>query len=260
MVASLAGGIGATALSGLGQSLINLGVSAYQGHKARKAAWDMLKYQTNFAEKQAQQQMAFQERMSSTAHQREVTDLKAAGLNPVLSANNGASSPVGAMANITMPEQSPEEKGIGAFNASRMLNAQIKNINSLNDLQDKQANNAVAQTAKTLADTDVQQYYLENIQPVEKAIADANNAKILQDIENSKVITQAEVENLKSNINYNNARSLAIRAEMPVRSNNAYRAGQSEAFIRKHPMLLDFRNTVDAFGGVRIPDISFYKK
>lgn len=65
-----------------------------------------------FNAEQAQKQMDFQERMSNTAHQREMRDLLAAGFNPILTATggNGASSPSGSSANAVMARVDPTVK------------------------------------------------------------------------------------------------------------------------------------------------------
>ncbi len=90
-------------------------------------------------------QMAFQREMSDTAYQRQVKDLKAAGINPMLSAKlGGASTPMGSQA-ILQDTISP---AVQQFNQTRLASAQEAQYEAQTGLTQTQEKQVVAATEK----------------------------------------------------------------------------------------------------------------
>lgn len=129
----------------IGAALISAGANIVGGLFGSNSA----KSQNKAAAQQADKEMDFQERMSSTAHQREVADLKAAGLNPILSAHGGASSPGGAMAPVVNETEPLRDslKNSAASVAQVILTQELAKTEKTKQL----LNNAT--TAKTIEST-----------------------------------------------------------------------------------------------------------
>lgn len=188
---------------------VGTGVGAYFGGSAGAAAGasvgsgidSMFNQQATNKQnaKFAREQMAFQERMSNTAYQRQVKDMEAAGLNPMLAINKagGASTPSGqtaVMQNANKEMQKGVSTAVDALRVKKEFEQADSNIKLNNAIQDlKQTEAKIASTNAKVA---------ENNLKVQEAQIPAQVQKSLNEYKREKFDSKTmDLDNISRKVN-----------------------------------------------------------
>lgn len=166
--------------------------------------------------REARRQRRWLERMSNTAHQREVADLRAAGLNPILSGFGGSGANVGGAASATQ-QNIFDDVGDNFYSARRFHEIEKEQLQIEKDLKDSST-----ELNKANADLAAEQ---EKLTQLNQSVATAQQAKTLQDTATSRMLASAYGAQVRRDLEHAglySAQSLNVAADTKLKQVDEY--------------------------------------
>lgn len=185
----------------------------------------------------------WQERMSSTAHQREVEDLRKAGLNPILSAfGKGASTPSGGYATI----ENPVKEWDSNVNTAKSVSLQGKALDNQTRLADADIAVKMATAENVKAQTELFRSQAGEINQAKIPLAlsqiGLNNASLARQVEETKYLVER--------INMVGDERDRIRAQTVLSLSSADREYSQSALNVKHGEHVDLQKINEKLRGI----------